>query len=56
MSVNKVILLGNGGNPQKVTYYDGGNCVAQVSFATSEKKGILYRMGRKYRIALNGII
>lgn len=55
MSVNKVILLGNVGQPPKVTYYDGGNCVAQVSFATSEK-GILYRMGRKYRIALNGII
>lgn len=37
MSVNKVILLGNVGQPPKVTYYDGGNCVAQVSFATSEK-------------------
>ena len=30
MSVNKVILLGNVGQPPKVTYYDGGNCVAQV--------------------------
>ncbi len=37
MSVNKVILLGNVGQPPKVTYYDGGNCVAQVPFATSEK-------------------
>lgn len=37
MSINKVILLGNVGQPPKVTYYDGGNCVAQVPFATSEK-------------------
>lgn len=37
MSVNKVILLGNVGQDPKVTYYDGGACVAQVSFATSEK-------------------
>lgn len=25
------------GQDPKVTYYDGGNCVAQLSFATSEK-------------------
>lgn len=37
MSVNKVILIGNVGQDPKVTYYDGGNCVAQLSFATSEK-------------------
>jgi len=37
MSVNKVILLGNVGQPPKVTYYDSGGCVAQVSFATSER-------------------
>ncbi len=37
MSINKVILLGNVGQDPKVTYYDGGACVAQVSFATSEK-------------------
>lgn len=37
MSVNKVILLGNVGQPPKVTYYDSGSCVAQVSFATSER-------------------
>lgn len=37
MSINKVILLGNVGQDPKVTYYDGGNCVAQLSFATSEK-------------------
>ncbi|WP_044264384.1 single-stranded DNA-binding protein [Bacteroides timonensis] len=37
MSVNKVILIGNAGQDPKVTYYDGGNCVAQLSFATSEK-------------------
>lgn len=37
MSVNKVILLGNVGQDPKVTYYDGGTCVAQVPFATSEK-------------------
>lgn len=37
MSVNKVILLGNVGQEPKVTFYDGGNCVAQLPFATSEK-------------------
>nr|WP_302829111.1 single-stranded DNA-binding protein [uncultured Bacteroides sp.] len=37
MSVNKVILLGNVGQDPKVTYYDGGNCVAQLSLATTEK-------------------
>lgn len=37
MSVNKVILIGNVGQDPKVTFYDGGNCVAQLSFATSEK-------------------
>lgn len=37
MSVNKVILIGNVGKDPKVTFYDGGNCVAQLSFATSEK-------------------
>lgn len=37
MSINKVILLGNAGQDPKVTFYDGGNCVAQLSFATSEK-------------------
>ena len=37
MSVNKVILIGNAGQDPKVTYYDGGNCVAQLSLATTEK-------------------
>lgn len=37
MSVNKVILIGNAGQEPKVTYYDGGNCVAQLSLATTEK-------------------
>ncbi|MBQ8225679.1 MAG: single-stranded DNA-binding protein [Bacteroides sp.] len=37
MSINKVILIGNVGQDPKVTYYDGGNCVAQLSLATTEK-------------------
>lgn len=37
MSINKVILLGNVGTPPKVTYFEGGNCVAQVALATSER-------------------
>lgn len=37
MSVNKVILIGNAGQDPKVTYYDGGNCVAQLSLATTER-------------------
>lgn len=37
MSVNKVILLGNVGQPPKVTYYDGGNAVAQLPLATSDR-------------------
>lgn len=37
MSVNKVILIGNVGQDPKVTYYDGGNCVAQLPLATSDK-------------------
>lgn len=37
MSVNKVILIGNVGQDPKVTYYDGGNCVAQLSLATTER-------------------
>lgn len=37
MSVNKVILLGNAGQDPKVTYYEGGNCVAQLPLATSDK-------------------
>ena len=37
MSVNKVILIGNVGQDPKVTYYDSGSCVAQTSFATTEK-------------------
>lgn len=37
MSVNKVILIGNVGQDPKVTYYDGGACVAQLSLATTEK-------------------
>ncbi len=37
MGVNKVILLGNVGKDPRVTYYDNGACVAQVSLATSEK-------------------
>ena len=37
MSINKVILLGNVGKEPKVTYFEGGNCVAQVTMATSER-------------------
>lgn len=37
MSVNKVILLGNVGQDPKVTYYDGGNCVAQMPLATTDR-------------------
>lgn len=37
MSINKVILIGNVGQEPKVTFYDGGNCVAQLSLATTEK-------------------
>lgn len=37
MSINKVILLGNVGKEPKVTYFEGGNCVAQVTLATSER-------------------
>ena len=37
MSVNKVILIGNAGQDPIVTYYDGGSCVAQLRFATTEK-------------------
>lgn len=37
MSVNKAILIGNVGQDPKVTYYDGGNCVAQLPLATSDK-------------------
>ena len=36
MSVNKVILIGNVGQDPKITYYEGGNCVAQLSLATTE--------------------
>ncbi len=37
MSVNKVILLGNVGQDPKVTYFEGGNCVAQLRLATTDK-------------------
>ncbi|EJX09915.1 single-strand binding family protein [gut metagenome] len=37
MSVNKVILMGNVGQNPKVTWYDGGNCVAQLSLATTDR-------------------
>ena len=37
MSVNKVILIGNAGQDPKVTYYDSGSCVAQLSLATTER-------------------
>lgn len=37
MSINKVILLGNVGKEPKVTYFEGGNCVAQVTMATSDR-------------------
>lgn len=32
-----MILVGNVGQDPKVTYYEGGNCVAQLSLATTEK-------------------
>ena len=37
MSVNKVILIGNVGQDPKVTYFDGGACVAQLRLATTER-------------------
>lgn len=37
MGINKVILVGNVGQDPKVTFYDGGSCVAQLSLATTEK-------------------
>lgn len=37
MSVNKVILMGNAGQNPKVTWYDGGNCVAQLPLATTDR-------------------
>ena len=37
MSINKVILLGNVGIEPKVTYFEGGNCVAQVRLATTDR-------------------
>ncbi len=37
MSINKVILIGNVGQDPKVTYYDGGNCVAQLPLATMDR-------------------
>ena len=37
MGINKVILVGNVGQEPKVTYYEGGSCVAQLSLATTEK-------------------
>lgn len=37
MGINKVILVGNAGQDPKVTYYEGGSCVAQLSLATTEK-------------------
>lgn len=37
MSINKVILLGNVGHDPKITWYEGGNCVAQFSLATTER-------------------
>lgn len=37
MSVNKVILIGNVGQDPKVTFFESGACVAQLSLATSER-------------------
>lgn len=37
MGINKVILLGNAGQDPKVTWYEGGSCVAELSLATTEK-------------------
>lgn len=37
MGINKVILVGNVGQDPKVTWYEGGNCVAQLPLATTEK-------------------
>ena len=54
MSVNKVILIGNVGQDPKITYYEGGNCVAQLSLATTEK-GYTCRMVRRFRTVPNGI-
>ena len=37
MGINKVILVGNAGHDPKMTYYEGGHCVAQLRLATTEK-------------------
>ena len=54
MSVNKVILIGNVGQDPKITYYEGGNCVAQLSLATTEK-GYTLQNGTQFRTVPNGI-
>ena len=41
MSINKAILVGNVGKEPKVTYFEGGNCVAQVTLATSDRASTL---------------
>ena len=46
MSVNKVILIGNVGQDPKVTYFDGGACVAQLRLATTER-GYTLQNGRQ---------
>ncbi len=55
MSVNKVILIGNVGQDPKITYYEGGNCVAQLSLARLRRKDTLCRMVRRFRTVPNGI-
>lgn len=37
MSVNKVILVGRLGRDPEVKFFDDGNCVCNLSIATSEK-------------------
>lgn len=37
MSINKVILVGNVGQDPRVTYFDSGNCVAELPLATTER-------------------
>lgn len=46
MSVNKVILIGNAGSDPKVTNFDNGGTIAQVSIATT-KKGFKTKEGKE---------
>lgn len=48
MSVNKVILLGNVGADPEIRYFDGGNCQATLSLATT-KSGFVTKSGKEIK-------